>query len=380
MSPFWVVFFRGFGLSYSEISLLIIASYITTLSFEIPTGAVADLWGRKLSVMVSILIISSTSIAIFFFPGSFPILLVIFALEGIGGAFSSGAFSAWFADSLISCGAKEDLTEYWGRLASGGLLSSMLGFVAGSMLVWVGLFREIWLISGLAAFVVMAYIAVIGKEPYRTDSQKSRNTMRKYAKTMAEGSTYLFKHKNLFCLTTAFFFWYIGTGILSLAWQPYLTNHGFPVPLLGGVSVGSTLLAFLVTRKAGALTRWAGGESRLIGFTAFGEAALTFLMIPARSLAWIPFTLSGATDSLQGPVFQGYLNKFLPTELRATVLSAYSAVTSISTILSMMAFGILSDRWGLVAGLILSVALMLVTALIFLVASSQRRDEADEYA
>lgn len=380
MSPFWVIFFIEFGLSYSEISLLIIASYATTLIFEIPTGTVADLWGRKLSVMLSLVIIGSCEIGIFFFTGptgSFPILLLIFALEGIGATFSSGAFSAWFADSLISRGAKEDLTEYWGGLASGVHLGLLLGFMAGSILVWQGLFREIWLISGLGAFAVMAYIAFIGKEPYRTKSGESPKTMRRYLQTMAEGSSYLYKRKHLFYLTVGSCFWYISSGILALAWQPYLVGHGFPVALLGGVQVGCMLLSFLATRKAGALTRWIGGEPLLMVLTAFGGAALTLLMVPARKLSFIPFIVHGVT-ALKEAVFQGYLNKFLPTELRATVLSSYSMAISIATILSMIAFGILSDGWGLVAALILSAAVMFIAAAVFLITSSQRKDEVHE--
>jgi MFS family permease len=367
IAPFWVVFFKEVGLSYTEISLLIMVSYVVTLIFEVPTGAVADLWGRKLSVIISLLITGGSFIGIFLFFDSFPALLVLFALQGFGGTFISGAFSAWVADSLISSGAERDLTKYWGGLASGSQLGSVVGFLIGSALVFKELFRHIWLISGLGTLLTAAYIIIKGRESSNKGPNKNAVTIREYIKTLLEGSIYLFKRKNLFLLTLASFFWYISTGILSLTWQPYLVEQEVPKPFLGGVLIGYTVLGFLVARKAGALTRQARGERKLLWFAGLGCGGLTLLMIAVKDFSWVPFVIYGGVVSLKEPVFQGYLNKFLPTQLRATILSSHNMITSISTILSMITFGATSDRLGLLTALILSAIIMFVAATTFIV-------------
>ncbi len=378
MSPFWVVFFKTMGLSYSDISLLIVVSYVSTLIFEIPTGTIADLWGRKLSVILSLIVTGSTCIGIFFFPSSFELLLLFYALQGIGATLSSGAFSAWLADSLIAVGEEENLTEYWGGITSSNYLGSVLGFLIGGGLASLGLFRDIWLISGLGAFATVLFIAFLGKETpvISSDSSESaKNTFKAYIRTLREGSIYLFSFTLLFWLTVASFFWYISTGVLSLGWQPYLVEHGIPIPVLSAILIAYTLLAFFVTNKAGMLTNWIGGERLLLGAIALVGGGLTFLMIPAKDLAWLVFIIYGGIISLKEPTFYGYINRFIPSNLRATVLSSYSMVTSISTILSMFIFGKASDNWGLNIAIAFSATVMVIAATVLFIIAYQRYDE-----
>ena len=48
--PIWVVFLQGKGLSLSEIGLLEAVAWVIAAAVEVPTGAIADRWGRKTSI------------------------------------------------------------------------------------------------------------------------------------------------------------------------------------------------------------------------------------------------------------------------------------------------------------------------------------------
>jgi MFS family permease len=93
MAPFWVIYFNKINLDFSQISLLIIVNHVAVTLFEVPTGALADTYSRKFSVLLSLLVGSLTSIGIYF-NTSFEILLFLYFLSGIGATLNSGAFES----------------------------------------------------------------------------------------------------------------------------------------------------------------------------------------------------------------------------------------------------------------------------------------------
>jgi len=66
MPAFLIVYFRDLGLSVFQISLLTMMIPLFMLLFEIPTGAIADIYGRKFSVLVGALINGVALLSIFF--------------------------------------------------------------------------------------------------------------------------------------------------------------------------------------------------------------------------------------------------------------------------------------------------------------------------
>ncbi|MBD3318331.1 MFS transporter [Candidatus Woesearchaeota archaeon] len=96
---FYIVYFLDIGLSLFQLGLVMAAAPLAGLLFEIPTGAVADLYGRKFSVLLSFLLVAAGYLLLFFFT-SIPALIAIFALIGFAGTFWSGAKDAWVVDLI----------------------------------------------------------------------------------------------------------------------------------------------------------------------------------------------------------------------------------------------------------------------------------------
>jgi MFS family permease len=375
--PFWVIYFEELGLTYLEISLLIIANHGATLVFEIPTGAVADFWGRKPSVVIALLISGSASIGIFL-ARELPQLLLLFALSGIGATFMSGAYSAWFVEALTSAGMEEskkiDLTGYWGHLASGQQLGSILGFLLGSALVSIGYLKRLWLIEGLGILLIALYILVFGKEASHMD--QCERTTKRYLKIIVEGSTYLFKDRLLSTLIVGSFLWFLSTGILSVAWQPYFREQGLDPKYFGIILAGYSIVGILLARKTGIISQRAGGELRLLWLIGVGCGGFTLLMLAVPGFSWIPFIIYGGIYSLQQPAFQGYLNRLLPSSLRATVLSTHNMVIGFATIFSMLIFGVAADKLGLNMALLISFSVCFIAALVFWITLLLKRSNA----
>ena len=129
MPAFYVIYFMDLGFSLFQISLLMAMMPLFMLLFEIPTGAIADIYGRKFSVILSYIIQGFAYILIFFLD-NFYALLFAFALIGFGSTFISGAKEAWVTD-LINKDRKTFLHNYFVKrdsLCSAGLVvSGILG-------------------------------------------------------------------------------------------------------------------------------------------------------------------------------------------------------------------------------------------------------------
>ena len=96
---FLVIYFHHLNFSFFQIGLLTAAAPLFTLIFEIPTGAIADVFGRKFSVLIGYLLEGSIIFSIYFVK-DFYMLILLFAIWGIATTLSSGAKEAWIVDSV----------------------------------------------------------------------------------------------------------------------------------------------------------------------------------------------------------------------------------------------------------------------------------------
>ena len=97
MPAFIVVFLTGLELSFFQIGILITAMPLFMLIFEIPTGAIADLYGRKFSVLLGYFLEGLAVLSLFFIRDYY-LMLGAFALLGFASTLSSGSKEAWIID------------------------------------------------------------------------------------------------------------------------------------------------------------------------------------------------------------------------------------------------------------------------------------------
>lgn len=188
------------------------------------------------------------------------------------------------------------------------------------------------------------FIVLLIREP-RTSGQKPNR--KDYGKIVKEGVRFFAGHKILWVLTLE------AAAMNALAWaiiwlnQPFLQQDGLPLKYFGMVQalavVGEMLvlshqpfLEKLFASKKGVLT--GGGILTGVAFLALGWTQSLLVAIPAIVLA---FTF-GLTRL---PLFSSYMNKYIPSDKRATVLSASSMIRTLAVFLSMLTIGRGLDHW-----------------------------------
>ena len=131
--PVFVLYFRHRHLNLFEIAALAAIFEGSIVLFELPTGLVADLYGRKLSVVLSFFVIGAAGV-IFRLSTIFWALAVAEIVQGLGETLKSGAFEAWVVDSLKEEGQDQEIRGVFARGVRFERIGYLLGLVAGGYL------------------------------------------------------------------------------------------------------------------------------------------------------------------------------------------------------------------------------------------------------
>ncbi len=132
--PFLILAFREKGLSFFVIGLLIAFRELTVILFEVPSGAIADLWGRRRSMVLSF----CAYIASFLVLGAardLPLLFVGMFLFAIGDAFRTGTHKAMIFTWLRAEGRLDERTRVYGYTRSWSKIGSAVSVVIAAGIV-----------------------------------------------------------------------------------------------------------------------------------------------------------------------------------------------------------------------------------------------------
>lgn len=157
--PVLTVLFLDYGLSLEQFGLLNLVWALSIVVAEVPSGAMADVFGRKrLVVFAAVLMVIEMALLVLVPIGASPVLFTVFLLNRICSGFSeaaaSGADEALAYDSLKALGREKEwapLLEKTSRVVAVGFFSTMIigAFVYDSALLngALGYLRESWQLS-----------------------------------------------------------------------------------------------------------------------------------------------------------------------------------------------------------------------------------------
>lgn len=133
--PFYL---HRIGLSYSRMFILEMAFSAAMMALEVPTGIVADRWGRKISLCLGSFFLAAG----FFMFGIFHAFAVLFAAElicALGMTLVSGADKALLYETLKRSGTPEESTTVFARYEAAGTAGLFISFPLGSLFAGSGI-------------------------------------------------------------------------------------------------------------------------------------------------------------------------------------------------------------------------------------------------
>ena len=320
--PIWVIYLNETrGLSLTEITFLDVPFWLLLIILEIPTGIVADRWGRKVSLCYGAFI-NAVAVLVFGLAGNIAILFLSYSVWAVAWTLFSGADSAFVYDSLKAAGRRGEYQKIWGRIHSISLVAHVLGLVLGAPLAAAtNLWFPIVISAGLMLFAWI--VALTFKEPPREEPPAS------YRETILNAVNVVRSKPPVYTMMLfAGFVMAIAVSFSILA-QPYLRSHGIGIDVIGFLQVPGQLVGIVAALFA----------YRLVGIIGVGR---TMLILPVAVLvaaiglgsfdhiaAFAFYPLTGLVFAMSFPVLSTYFNDRIPSASRATVLSIYQLTFSL---------------------------------------------------
>lgn len=353
--PVVVLFYQDNGMGMQEIFILKSIYSLAIVALELPSGWMADIWGRKKTLLLGA-VLGSAGFLMYSFSYGFWAFVAAEIVLGAGHSFVSGADSAMLYESLKADKKSDQYVKHEGRITSAGNFAEALAGIAAGFLAAMSLRTPFYFQFVVATLAVPAALTL--KEPL----VKAATTGQPVKQMFSAIKNTLLKETDLrvaILLSAA-----TGTATLTFAWlvQPFFKAVELPVEWFG---ILWTALNLSVGVSSAFAYRFEGRMSRkkevffilfllALGYFLSGLAILReglvflFLFYFVRGLATV--------------VFKNYINLYTPSEIRATILSVRNFVIRISFAIIGPLLGWMTDHISLKMAFILAGIIYFIAA------------------
>ena len=350
------------GLSYFAIGILIGFREVCTNLFEIPSGAIADLYGRRRAMIFSF---SAYIVSFVIFAVSeslFPLFAAMF-FYGLGDAFRSGTHKAMIFDWLRLQGRSDEKTKVYGFTRSWSQMGSAVSvLIAGALVFYSGNFVDIFYFSIIP--YAMNIVNFFGYPARLDGDRQSEFSLKAVARMLGSALKQSVQFPPLRRLV------FEGMGFEGMYkaskdfLQPILKQTAIALPLLlvldeskrtallvAGVYFVLYLLSSFASRNSHQVSDWRGSDEGAARFMWWIDLALFALLIPALWFNWHPaiIVLFIGLAILQNFWRPGLISRFnaqSTPEMSATILSIEAQSKSLATIILAPLLGLLVDSVG----------------------------------
>ena len=338
----WLLFLAYKGFSLFQIGIFETVFHITSLTMEVPTGMIADLFGRKFSRILGILSYI-VYLVIMIISSNFVVIVIGFIFCGLGFTLESGSGEALVYDSLKIMKKEETFMKVNGLKEVIYQIGTALGLLVGGYVAITsfGLTFEIMIGVYLVALIIIALMKETPIEKQEEKTSFKELMYNQYVKTFR----IVFHNKRLLYLIiigammaapiTSIFF-YLQNYLYDLEYSTFTIGL-----LLGLHSIAAAIggiTAYKLEKKY--------KEKKILYFIPL-FMTISFWLILVDDIIFVPFVILGFLDSIFYVVLGDYINKIIPSETRATALSFSGLTFSVIMIIIFPIIGLIGDHYGL---------------------------------
>ncbi|KAF0227574.1 MAG: major facilitator superfamily protein [Erysipelotrichaceae bacterium] len=333
----WVSYLAFKGLTLVEIGLCESVFHIASLIFEVPTGIIADRFGRKLSRILGICC-KILYLSLLLLVNNFVFAMFSFVFAALSYNLESGADSAFVYDSLLENGTHEHFPKIQGYREIIFQTASLVGIMTGGLLADVS--YTLAISAAIGIFALGFIIALFFKEP-RVIESTEKTTMKALVKTSLltlknqPRLAGLMVYSALFLSVSATFFFYL---------SPYLRGLGYSLTMISLWyminSVGSIIASLMVNKLIKKF------DLKLVLYASL-IMTMTFVFLPILPWGTLAFFFMGAFESILYVMMVHHINRQIGSEVRATILSVNAMAYSVIMAIMFPVFGAIGDRFGL---------------------------------
>ena len=339
----WMIYLAGKGMSLMQLGLLESIFHVTSFLMEIPTGVVADLFGRRMSRIIGRMF-AIISLLLVYTGNGFFAYAVAFVITAFSYNFESGAGEALIYDSLKELSNSAFFIKLTGHKELIYQLTSTVCFVLGGWLATIS-YKYVYMLSIL--FAVFALVETffftepeIGRIQVKGVADSMKNQVVESAKAIKGNPriAYLYFSVNALIAFVTTLFFYL---------QNYLKGQGMLESEIGLILAVGSIGGAIAGVQAWRLEKRFGHKVLLrvlpilMGLSLWGLALTSYEPIV--------YILLSALDGIIYVVTRDYINKLIPSDQRATLLSVDSMIFSFNMIVLFPIVGKIGDVYSLKA-------------------------------
>ena len=339
--PIIVLFFQEHGLSLTEVMILQAIYSLSVALFEIPSGYIADIFGRKQTIVFST-IFSFIGFLVFSFFGGFYVFALAQVLVGIGGSLMSGSDSAIIYDTLLETKIKTSYTKIEGRNYAIGNFSEAAAGILGGFLAVGSLYLPIYVQTSILFFSIPIALTLV--EPTIHEENKLDRSFRAIMKVVKFSLVDNTRLRWLIIYSSA-----MGVATLSMAWfaQPFFKEVGVPLAYFGIFWAGLNFSAGLTSFNAHQFDKKENNHKMLIYISLGMITSFIFLGLNSSMFGLVFILMIYLLRGIVTPILRNAINENTTSNKRATVLSIRSFIIRISFAICAPILGYIAENYSL---------------------------------
>jgi DHA3 family tetracycline resistance protein-like MFS transporter len=358
----------------------------TKLLFEIPTGVIADVYSRRLSVIIGYAMIGVGAIVEGVFQ-IFELVLLAQVVWGIGFTFTSGALDAWIADEI----GEERVGHAYMRGSQVGQVAFLIGIPISTALGTIALNIPIILAGMLFLLLALFLVLVMPEEGFQRSPQEESKSWRSMFMTLRDGVRLVRGRTVLLAiLLISTVYGLSSSGFDNLWTLNMLENLTFPeignfkpVIWFGFFNAVVTILGLvgteIVRRKVDISSQAAIVRTLMFLTSATAICMVIFGLTGNFWLAATVYCLSITLRTTSDPILRTWINQNTESHVRATVLSMESQVNSLGQMIGGPTIGGIGTAISLPVALVTSGLARVPVAILFarlVLQGKRKREEA----
>ena len=342
--------------------------------FEIPTGIVADVYSRKLSIVIGG-VLTGVGFILEGSISSFVFVLVAQIVWGLGSTFISGSLEAWIAEE----DKNKDLDEIYIKGAQAGQIGAFIGIVLSTVIANFSVRLPI-IVSGVLFIILALFLWLYMPENnFKPSAPGDLNTFKKMVYTFKSGLKFV-KSKSIIMILLAVTLFY---GLSSEGYDRLSNAHFLQdttLPKLGNLSsvtwfgifgILGMILSFIVmhfmAKNLKNEDNRKNGKLLLCINILYISSMLIFALTRNFSLMLIAYLATNTFRIINKPIFSAWLNGHIDDNSRATVLSINGQMNSLGQILGGPIIGIIATNISVSIGIVCTSLLVAPVLVLYII-------------
>lgn len=345
MGAVLIPFFTDWGgLGYKQIMILQAAFLLSTFIFEVPTGVIADRFGRKYSLILATVAIIIGILIYVSYP-SFHIFLLGEIFWGLGMALFSGAGDALLYDTLKQLHREKESKKMFINTQNIYLFGLMISAPLGSLIYFVTNDLRMPMFYMVIPQAIALIIGLTFVEPKRFEKIKESY---RYLNILKDGVSFFWKHKILKVLAFDMVAIAVIAYLIIVLYQGLLLNLHVDIKYFGVIHFFILAAEILVLSQYRRMEKILKAKKRLIVVSALitGTMFIILGLIQFVPLVLGAIILASGFGLTREPLFANYMNKFISSDKRATVISSINMLKSLILVILNPLVGLMAD-WSI---------------------------------